>query len=78
MNDAVKDDMRLSNKSSKEPVGSPLAEEPGGTLVLTPAVVTTAHEAALLRNPELVAQIAADRADPSQAIPSKARRPRRG
>ena len=55
-----------------------VTEEPDGTLVLTPAVVMTAHEAALLRNPELVAQVEADRADPSQAIPSKARRPRRG
>ena len=33
----------------------------------------TAHEAALLRNPELVAQIEADLADPSQAAPSAAR-----
>ena len=78
MNDTVEDDMKLSNKSSIEPVGNPLAEEPDGTLVFTPAAVMTAHEAALLRNPELVAQIEADRADPSQAIPSKARRPRRG
>ena len=55
-----------------------VSEEPDGTLVFTPAVVMTAHEAALLRNPELVAQIEADRADPSEAMPSKARRPRRG
>ena len=53
-----------------------VSEEPDGTLVFTPAVVMTAHEAALLRNPELVQQIEADRADPSRAIPSKARRPR--
>ena len=55
-----------------------VSEEPDGTLVFTPAVVMTAHEAALLRNPELVAQIEADRANPSEALLSKARRPRRG
>ncbi|WP_420443795.1 hypothetical protein [Candidatus Poriferisodalis sp.] len=41
----------------------------------TPAVVMSAHEAALLRNPELVAQIEADQADPSRAVRSEARRP---
>jgi len=35
-----------------------------------------AHEAALLRHPELVGQIEADRADQTQAVRSKARRPR--
>ena len=54
-----------------------VTEEPDGTLVFVPAVVMTAHEAALLRNPQLVEQIEADRADPSQTVPSKARRPRR-
>lgn len=51
-------------------------EEPDGTLIFTPAVVMSAHEAALLRNPELVAQIEADQADPSRAVRSEARRPR--
>ena len=36
----------------------------------------SAHEAVLLRHPELVAQVEADLADPSQAVPSAARRPR--
>ena len=53
-----------------------VTEHPDGTLLLTPAVVMTANEAALLRNPELVAQIEADLADPSQAAPSAARRAR--
>ena len=53
-----------------------VTEQPDGTLVFTPAVVMTAHEAALLRHPELVERIEADRADPSRATPSKARRPR--
>ena len=51
-------------------------EEPDGTLIFTPAVVMSAHEAALLRNPELVAQIEAYQADPSRAVRSEARRPR--
>lgn len=45
-------------------------EEPDGTLVLTPAVVMSAHEAALLRHPELVEQIKSDQADPSAALSS--------
>ncbi len=53
-----------------------VSEQPDGSLLLTPAVVMTAHEAALLRNPELVAQIEQDLADPSTATPSSARRPR--
>ena len=53
-----------------------VSEHPDGTLTLTPAVVMTVHEAALLRNPDLVEQIEADLADPSQAAPSGARRPR--
>ena len=53
-----------------------VTEEPDGTLIFVPAVVMTAHEAALLRHPELVQQIEADRADPSRAVPSRARRPR--
>ncbi|MDE0066520.1 MAG: hypothetical protein OXN44_06580 [Acidimicrobiaceae bacterium] len=55
-----------------------VTEHPDGTLMFTPAVVMSAHEAALLRHPELVAQIEADQADPSQAAPSAARRPRTG
>ena len=53
-----------------------VTEEPDGTLVFTPAVVMTAHEAALLRRPELVEQIEADQADPTRAVSSQARRPR--
>jgi len=49
-------------------------EEADGTLVLTPAVVMSAHEAALLRHPELVEQIKADLADPSAALSSSAGR----
>ena len=54
-----------------------VTEHPDGTLLFTPAVVMSAHEAALLRHPELVEQIKADMADPSRAAPSDARRPRR-
>ena len=39
------------------------------------AQTVTAHEAALLRHPELVEQIKADRIDPTSAVRSKARRP---
>lgn len=53
-----------------------VTEHPDGSLLLTPAVVMTAHEAALLRNPELVDQIEQDLADPSKAAPSSARRPK--
>ena len=53
-----------------------VTEHTDGTLVFTPAVVMTAHEAALLRHPELVEQIEADRADPTRAARSRARRPR--
>ena len=53
-----------------------VTEHSKGTLVFTPAVVMTAHEAALLRHPELVEQIEADRADPARAVRSRARRPR--
>ncbi len=49
-------------------------EESDGTLVLTPAVVMPAHEAALLRHPELVEQIKADLADPSATLSSSAGR----
>ena len=53
-----------------------VTEEPDGTLVFTPAVIMTAHEAALLRNPELVEEIEADQADPTGAVRSQARRAR--
>ena len=53
-----------------------VTEHSDGTLVFTPAVVMTAHEAALLRRPDLVAQIEADLADPSRGVGSEARRPR--
>ena len=52
-------------------------EHPDGTLVVTPAVVMPVHEAALLRHPDLVERINASIADPSDARPSEARRPRR-
>ncbi|WP_419915565.1 hypothetical protein [Candidatus Poriferisodalis sp.] len=51
-------------------------DETDDTQPPTPAVVMSAREAALLRNPELVAQIEADQADPSRAVRSEARRPR--
>ncbi len=51
-------------------------EEADGTLIFTPAVVIPAHEAALLRHPELLAQIETDQSDPSRAVRSRARRPR--
>ncbi len=55
-----------------------LVEElPDGTLILRPAVVMTEHEAALLRHPELVGQILANQADPTQGVRSSARRPRK-
>lgn len=41
-----------------------------------PPALPSAHEAALLRNPELAAQIEADQADPSRAVRSEGRRPR--
>ena len=53
-------------------------DETDGTSPLTPAVVMSAHEAALLRNPGLVTQIEADQADPSRAVRSEARRTRDG
>ena len=41
-----------------------------------PATPMTAHEAALLRHPELVKQILDDRADTTSAVRSEFRRPR--
>ena len=51
-------------------------EAPDGSLLFTPAVVMTAHEEALLRNPDLVARIESDLADPSRLVESRSRRPR--
>ena len=52
-------------------------EQPDGTLVLTPAVVMSQQEVALLRNAELVARLEAEAADPASWTPaSAARRPR--
>lgn len=53
-----------------------VTEEPDGTLVLTPAVVMTAHEAALLRRPDLVERIESDLANPDRAVRSPIRRER--
>jgi len=53
-----------------------VTEQPDGTLIFTPAVVMSEHEAALLRHPQLVEQIEADRKDPSRGVRSSARRPR--
>ena len=50
-----------------------VTEEPDGTLVLTPAVVMTAHEAALLRRPDLVERIESDLANPDRAVRSPIR-----
>jgi hypothetical protein len=55
-----------------------VTEEPDGTLIFTPAVVMTQHEAAILRHPDLIEQIKTAQADRSHAVESKARRPRRG
>ena len=52
-------------------------EQPDGSLLLTPAVVMTQHDAALLKNPEILARIEAELADPESWIhDSAARRPR--
>ncbi|MCY3952284.1 MAG: hypothetical protein OXG55_04165 [bacterium] len=45
-----------------------VSEEPDGTLVLTPAVVTAAHEAVLLRRPALVERIESYPANLDQAV----------
>ncbi|MDE0268194.1 MAG: hypothetical protein OXI96_04040 [Acidimicrobiaceae bacterium] len=44
-----------------------VTEHADGTLVFTPAVVMTTHQAVLLRHTELVIQIEADCADPARA-----------
>ncbi len=51
-------------------------EQPDGAILLTPAVIMTEHEAALLRRPELVEQMLAAQADPSRGVRSKSRRAR--
>jgi len=40
--------------------------EPGGTIVLTPAVVMSEAEARLLANPELVGRLKSNRVDPGR------------
>ena len=52
-----------------------VTEHPDGTLMLTSAVVMTAHEEALLGHPEIVDQVKAGLTDPSKAASSNARRP---
>lgn len=52
-------------------------EQPDGTLVLTPAVVMSEQEVALLRNTGLAARLEAEAADPALwKAGSAARRPR--
>ncbi len=52
-------------------------EQPDGTLVLTPAVVMSQQEVALLRNVELVSRLETEVADPATwTTGSPARRPR--
>ena len=53
-----------------------VTEERDGTLIFTPAVVMTAHEAALLRHPESAEPIRIAQADRSHTVESKVRRPR--
>jgi len=53
-----------------------VTEEPDGKRVLTPAVVMTAREAALLRRPDLVERIESDLANPDRAVRSPVRRDR--
>jgi hypothetical protein len=45
-----------------------VTEEPDGTIVLRPAVVMTELEARFLANPELVARVRANNADPSRLV----------
>ena len=66
----------LGKLSNPEHTRDLVTEHPDGSLMLTPAVVMTAHEEALLRHPEIVAQVEAGLAGPSKAAPSNARRPR--
>ena len=54
-----------------------VSEEPDGTLIFTPAVVVPAHEAGLLKHPELVERIYEAQRDPSVMVESTARRPRK-
>lgn len=49
-------------------------EEPGGVLVLEPAVVLTEAELRFQQNPELAAQVADALAHPEQAVPRRRRR----
>jgi len=45
-----------------------VVEEPDGTVVLRPAVVMTEIEARFLANPDLVARVRANNADPGRLI----------
>lgn len=50
-----------------------VTEEPDGTITLSPAVVISEHELALLRHPEVVSRIEASREDHSRLV----KRPRK-
>jgi hypothetical protein len=54
-----------------------VTEEPDGTVILTPAVVLAEHEARLLARPDILAQIAVDRAEPETLVRGR-KRPSRG
>lgn len=47
------------------------AEQPDGTIVLTPAVVMTELEAAFLANRDLVDLVAENRRDPGRLVPRR-------
>lgn len=53
-----------------------VTEQPDGTLIFSPAVVMTEHEAALLRHPEIIERIQQLQSDPTKAVRAKNRRPR--
>ena len=48
-----------------------------GSLLLEPAVVMTEHELALLRNPDVLAQVQHSYNHPEQAVEPTSRRPRK-
>ena len=69
----------FSDSAPSESVGSPIPEASDSRLVFSPVGERTVYEDALLRHPELVAQIEADIADPSRGVRSEtweAMRPR--
>jgi len=55
-----------------------LTVEPGGTLILTPAVVMSTAEAEYLANPALAAQVEDARSHPERRVARPARRAPRG